>query len=274
VVGLRGRIALGICAAAAAVGLGLVWAFADGNGGEGSPAATVAEPEPGVELPVVQRPEFITEAQWELVQDGKVSDDEMRGAVQATIECARELGTELLMQPPPFAGAVPFRFGFAAVDEERSQAIEDCRWTHMYAAEQLYERQWSDREFASREQVDGFVVDCLESKGLSAEEIARLRQGGSPQKKDAAPFRECFQKSAETFVPVDESAASDARFAYVGSCLAESGVELPAPADRPVPFWTAARLNELAARGEIEPAWTLCELFGHLALLAPVRQVR
>lgn len=149
------KFGLALMMAVGVLGAG-TFAFAQSRGSAGSsPSATGS-------IPVLQR---------DILADGRVSDDEMREAVAATVQCIKDRGFTNVSVPPSGDDTKVDRTILIVAGDgaqaEADAAVFDCKAQFMDAVDEAYARQFagppkSQAEIAAQQER---FTDCLVSRG-------------------------------------------------------------------------------------------------------------
>jgi len=231
---------------------------------EASPEPTALGPaewperaEPSGEYP---RPDLISEPQWAMVRDGRVTDEEMRQAAEATVACAAEAGVTLTVYPGA-DGDARGTLTHMSASGEPSWAVRDCKWKFMDAVSLLYGSQIDARAYATTEEHVARWDGCLATQGFPGQWPGILGRRLSDPKAPAAI--DACRPTADT-IPLTVSLEGDASFATIESCLAAHGYVFPPRAEPTEPFWTPERLNTIDEAPGLAPIWRTCHLVGQV----------
>ena len=204
------------------------------------------------------RPEAISEDQWALVNDGWVSDDDMRAAVEATVACAAEDGVSLAVQGGGENG-VARTLGFVSPSGQPSAAVAACIREHVSAVSYLYERQRDTRTFVGEQDYYETMGSCLRGAGI--EPTASQTDEEFVTASAGVDHRDAWQKCQRLDIaPLVADAGHREQFSLLAACLTGHGYAIPSRDAEAMPFWTPARLNAIQSDPELLAAFRVCEV--------------
>lgn len=149
-------------------------------------------------------PGQISDFQESILADGVVTDDEMRGAVEATLACIRDQGIGNVSVPPESEdGQVPRTILVVVADGERSAAnasVLPCKEQFMEYVDRAYGRQFAPPPLtpAEYEEQHRTFAECMRARGfdkvgerglVSGVQLSAIRalEGGAEAIESCAP---------------------------------------------------------------------------------------